>query len=182
MAFDITKWYDTKLSDNVIVKFKGDITSEIITDVLDGLETQDILKDEKLRMKKKIFNVFVECFQNLYHHVDKPPIGLDISEMEHFGIIVLTKVNDGYKISTGNFVSTSKINNIKERIDLVNSISDNNVRKEYVGLMNNGKLSEKGGGGLGMLDIVRKTGNKIEYYFMKHDEENLFFSLDVYIS
>ncbi len=43
-------------------------------------------------------------------------------------------------------------------------------------------MSVKGGGGLGILDIVRKTGNKLEYVIYPYDDVYVFFALDVYIS
>jgi len=38
-------------------------------------------------------------------------------------------------------------------------------------------LSEKGGAGLGFIDIARKTGQKLVYSFLKIDEEKSFFVL-----
>ncbi len=33
-----------------------------------------------------------------------------------------------------------------------------------------------------MLDMVRKTGNKLEYSIYPHDKDFVFFAIDVYIS
>jgi hypothetical protein len=43
-------------------------------------------------------------------------------------------------------------------------------------------MSAKGGGGLGLVDIVRKTGNKLNYLFAKYNDEYSFFYLDILVN
>jgi hypothetical protein len=43
-------------------------------------------------------------------------------------------------------------------------------------------ISEKGGAGLGFIDIARKTGNPLEYHFEPIDEKNSFFLLKTSIN
>ena len=45
----------------------------------------------------------------------------------------------------------------------------------------NGKLSKKGGGGLGLIDIAKKSRNKLGYSFKEIDEDYSFFTLIVKI-
>lgn len=45
-----------------------------------------------------------------------------------------------------------------------------------------GELSVKGGAGLGLIEICRKTGEKLVYQFINLDTENDFFVLKVTIS
>ena len=40
-----------------------------------------------------------------------------------------------------------------------------------------GELSSKGGAGLGLIDIAKKTGNKFEYHFLPIDDNFSFFIL-----
>ncbi|SMO77401.1 hypothetical protein SAMN06265379_10793 [Saccharicrinis carchari] len=182
MAFNIKQWYNEKLEGEILLNFNGNITPELITEALDTIEKSLNLKNEKFKVRKKVYNVFVECLQNLYHHVDVPPVDLDLGQHRNFGVIILSKDGPFYRISTGNFVNRDKISLIKDRIDQVNSLTDKEVRMLYLDIMGNGEFSDLGGGGLGMLDIVRKTGNKLEYYFYKYNDHHIFFSLDVYIS
>jgi hypothetical protein len=182
MGFDLKTWYNEKRQGEIVLEYNGTVTSDIITDTLAKFESNDSFKSERNKIRKKVYNVLVECLQNLYHHVDIPPEEMNIRERDNYGAIVLSKDGTFYRISTGNFVRKEKISYIKDRIDQVNSLSDEEVKLLYREILNNEEFSEKGGGGLGMLDIVRKTGNKLEYYFFQVDDEYIFFSLDVYIS
>ena len=59
--------------------------------------------NEQSKLRKKVYNVLVESLQNLYHHVDKVPDDFEDQTSEKFGLLVVKKVDSGYKIITGNF-------------------------------------------------------------------------------
>lgn len=182
MSFDLNHWYSEKKQGDVVLEYNGSITPVLISEALDSIEKSLNLKNENNRVRKKVYNVFVECLQNLYHHVDFPPETAPVEMKENYGVIILSKDGSFYRISTGNFIRKDRLTLIKDRIDQVNSLSDEEIRILYRDILSNDEFSDKGGGGLGILDIVRKTGNKLEYYFHQFDDEYLFFSLDVYIS
>ena len=52
----------------------------------------------------------------------------------------------------------------------------------YKRQIKDGRLSEKGGAGLGLIDIARKTGETLNYQFLPLDEDNYFFILKVEIN
>ncbi|GAI75604.1 unnamed protein product, partial [marine sediment metagenome] len=99
-----------------------------------------------------------------------------------FGILVISKENSTYKISTGNFIRSEKIKYLKDKIDKINSLSKEELKDMYKFILNHQKLSAKGGGGLGLVDIARKTGNKLNYMFQSFNNEFYFYTLDIFIS
>ena len=57
--------------DYVLLAFKGSITSELLSSVFQIMESKmEDLKDAP-KIRKRVFNVLVECLQNLYHHIDE---------------------------------------------------------------------------------------------------------------
>ncbi len=182
MGFNLEEWYAQKLKGDVILKYTGSISPEMITHSLNTIENNLVFKNIRNRTRKKVYNVLVECLQNLYHHVDNPPDDLPVESTPNFGIIILSYDDSFYRISTGNFILRHKVSFIQGRIDQLNALSGDEVRTLYRDILGNQAMSEKGGGGLGMLDIVRKTGNKLEYFLYPYDSEHVFFSLDVYIT
>ncbi|NPA37105.1 MAG: hypothetical protein GXO47_09695 [Chlorobi bacterium] len=182
MRFDLVKWYNEKLQGNVILKYAGSISSDVIDQLLSEFETKVSDSSDLSKYRKKVYNVLVECLQNLYHHVDEPPVDVSVDEKDKYGAVVLCRDGSFFRISTGNFVKREKLSYIKDRIDQVNALSDQELKDAYRKILGNSEMTEKGGGGLGMLDIVRKTGNKLEYNFFQVDDDYIFFALDVYIS
>jgi len=176
-VFDI---YDKMERNNILLSFKGEITSDLLTSILQIMENKMENMQEEPKMKKKVYNVLVECLQNLYHHLD------EISEVDferiRSAIFMIGKIDNSYSIITGNYILNENINGLKNRLDEVNALSKEELKEYYKKVLNNGEMSLKGGGGLGMIDIARKTGEKLEYNFLEIDNKVSFFTLKIKVS
>jgi hypothetical protein len=138
---------------------------------------------EEPKIKKKVYNVLVECLQNLYHHMDE--IGEDKSEaakMARSAIFMIGKTGSEYTIITGNYIQLSSVEKLKTKLDKINAMSREELKEYYKEILNNDEFSLKGGGGLGMIDIARKSGQKLNYNFMPVDSKYSFFSLNIKIA
>lgn len=183
MSFDINEYYDHLNEGEVLLAYKGSITSDLISNVLEVVEEKLDDLSESSKIRKKVYNVLVESLQNLYHHIDELPDEIKGDLEPKFGVLVVSRVEANvYKITTGNFVTSGKIKFLKDKIDKINSLSRDELKDMYKFILNHQKLSAKGGGGLGLVDIARKTGNKLEYKFENLNSEYYFFNLDVVIS
>ena len=60
-------------------------------------------------------------------------------------------------------------------------IEFSNLRKLHKEILNNNTFSEKGGGGLGFLDISRKSGSKLKFDFRPFDENFTYFDFETQI-
>ena len=129
--------------------------------------------------KRKVFFISIELLQNIYHHAQKIDFDGDKKSYFHF---VINKVNDKYyKISAGNFVNRHKCNTLISRIEQLNILSEIEVKQLYKSVLNNNEFSEKGGGGLGMIDIKRKSEENIEYNHIFFDDNLYFFNFSVFL-
>ena len=97
-------------------------------------------------------------------------------------IFMIAKNSGAYNIITGNYILNENIHGLKTRLDEVNSLSKEELKDYYKSVLNNGEMSLKGGGGLGMIDIARKTGEKLEYDFLEIDNKVSFFTLNIKVS
>ncbi|OFX19939.1 MAG: hypothetical protein A2033_19020 [Bacteroidetes bacterium GWA2_31_9] len=172
MSFSLDTWYDNLSKSDVLFTYKGAITSELITDSLEIIENK--LQESNFNPKhtKKLYNVLVESLQNLYHHSDLYKFNGTPSKYVVFTIL---KQGDSFKVITGNFIKKDKIHFIKDRIEQLNSLSNEEIKALYKMVLNNDEFSEKGGGGLGMIDIVKRTDSKLEYCFEKFAEDIYFY-------
>ena len=179
MNFDLDQWYSEKIDEDSIFDYKGKIEDQNVTEILDSIE--GILKDKKEspRVFKRIFNVLVELVQNLYHHGEVPAdIGVPYNK---FGVLILRDEGTQYRISAGNFIKIDGLKLIRDRIDQINTLSSEETQSLYRIILTNEEFSEKGGGGLGMVDIARKSGNNMEYQFFEYNPGYLFLAIDVII-
>jgi len=181
MSFDINEYYSKLNGGDVLMAFKGSISSELISNVLEVVESRMDEYSESSKIRKKVYNVLVESLQNLYHHIEVLPEEMQKKYDDKFGILVVSRQDDRYKISTGNFIGHEKVDVLRNKIDKINSMSRDELKDMYKFILNHQRLSEKGGGGLGLVDIARKTGNRLDYTFEKYNDAYYFFNLDVFI-
>lgn len=177
MGFNVKEYYDNISKGDILLAYKGSITSELINDVLEAVEKKLEAVNELSKTRKKLYNVLVESLQNLYHHIEESHEGITEDLDPKFGLLVIEKEDGMYKVTTGNFINSSKIKFLKEKIDKINSLSKDELKDMYKFILNHQKLSAKGGGGLGLVDIARKTGSKLEYIFHNYDNNYYFFNL-----
>jgi hypothetical protein len=182
MSFEINEYYSKLKGDDVILALKGSITSDVINKVLESVEEKLVEAEVDGKIRKKVYNVLVESLQNLFHHTEETPRELIGSDENKFGIISVSKKDNGFLVSTGNFVTSGRIKPLKEKIDKINSLSQDELKDMYKFILNHQKLTAKGGGGLGLVDIARKTGNKLNYAFYEVNNDFYFFKLEIFVS
>ncbi len=180
MMLDLFDFYDKMERHNILLSFKGDITSDLLTSILHIMESKMDNMQEEPKTKKKVYNVLVECLQNLYHHMDEANV--EGAERGRSAIFMIGKQDNAYTIFTGNYILNENVNGLKNRLDEVNSLSKEELKDYYKQVLNNGEMSLKGGGGLGMIDIARKTGQKLHYNFQNIDNKVSFFSLNIKVT
>jgi predicted DNA-binding protein (UPF0278 family) len=182
-TLDIFDLYRQMESNNILLSFKGAITSELLSSVLQIMESKMEDLEESLKTRRKVFNVLVECLQNLYHHIDDFEVVGTIDEVtqKKSAIFLIAKNPTDYSILTGNFLLNENVEKLRGRIDLINSFDREELKEYYKTILNNGEMSSKGGGGLGFIDIAKKSGEKLEYNIIQLDEKYSFFTLIVKI-
>ena len=60
-------------------------------------------------------------------------------------------------------------------LEKINSLDKDGLKMLYKQQIKEGRLSNKGGAGLGFIDIAKKTGNKLYYNFLSINDEYSFF-------
>jgi len=178
--------YEDLKKKNIILSFKGDITPDLLTSILFVIEQKLDRYDESTKIKRKVFNVLVECLQNLYHHSDEDMNEkvIDNDELSHKPsvIVMVAKNKGGYNILTGNMIPSDNVGILKNRLEEINELSKDELKELYLATLTDGKRSRKGGGGLGFLEIARKSGRELEFGIVPYNDKSSFFSLNVKIS
>jgi hypothetical protein len=184
MIDQIHDLYDSLERQRILLSFKGDLSPDLVTALLGLVERKMEHIEEDPRARKRVFNVVMECLQNLYHHNQRPSIGGSAPKPlnDPHGVVMIAHQEDGYSILTGNFMAGTDVDRVKLHLDRINAMAPDELREFYKTTLANGQFSERGGGGLGMIDIARKSGGKLEYGFVPYDKDSAFFSLNVNVS
>lgn len=180
---NIYNLYKTMEQDNILLSFKGVVTSDLLTSVLQIMESKMTFLEESPKTKKKVFNVLVECIQNLYHHIDVNSDGLAHREVieAKSSLFLIAREKDYFQIRTGNYVDKESAKDLSDKLEKINCMDKDELKLYYQEVLKTGSVSEKGTAGLGMIDIARKSGNKLEYKLLDINDTTSFFCLSVKI-
>ncbi len=156
----------------IIVSHMGELDQRKINTLSSLVEAQlEYLKVNKTTTKK-IFNIVIEVLQNIALHGEKndsdPPLNY---------LLVGKNINE-YIIYAGNVVPTPSVKNLDERLKRIQSFSTFELKKQYMDVLANGELSEKGGAGLGFLTMALKA-HEINFDFLNLNGEYSLFSIQL---
>ncbi len=161
----ILSMYDELIENGIYIvyigKFNQKVTS-MFSAMLDEELSKNSIEDKKTR--RRVYHAMIETMQNIQRHA------ASYSENAYSnGLFMIGKKEGVYYIITTNKISTLDKTGVVKAIEKVNSCTKEELDEMYKTQLRDGKIGEHGGAGLGLIDIARKTQNKIEYLFLPID-------------
>ncbi|MFP4288790.1 MAG: SiaB family protein kinase [Bacteroidales bacterium] len=170
--------YDEMSENGISIVYLGEFHHQI-TKMFTSMAEDDMdRKDEEKSTIRKVYSVMVETLQNMSKHSDEITDKYNIGK----GLFMIGKKNDTYYIITSNKVTNSKKIDLEKAVIEVNAASRDELKEMYKKQITEGRISDKGGAGLGLIEIARRTRNKLVYQFLPFDENTQFFLLKVEIN
>ena len=182
MGFNVRQLCTEIGVDEAFFTYEGDVSSEQINSILEAIEVRFEEFSTNLKLRKKVYNIMVESLQNLFHHSDDVPEDLVESLGKRYGLVIISSKDDGFVLTFGNYILSNSVKFLTEKIDKINSLSNDELKEMYKFILNFQKLSAKGGGGLGLIDIARKSEHKLGYLFYPYNESYYFYRLDIFVT
>jgi len=151
--------------------YNGAFSENLSDGILSLAEANMEEVEESSKVKKKVYFIMVESLQNITRHQD-------VKQETYNGIpsffLIRRKAND-YLITSGNSIENDKVNMLTGLLERVNSLDKDSLKDLQREILSEGDLSSKGGAGLGLIEIARKSGNKLFYDFKKINDVHSFF-------
>jgi len=164
-----------------LLRHKGAINGPIISEILDDLDFKCINFDIPDSKRKKIFNIAVEMFQNLYHYTRDLVIeGCDIDELREIDLSLVFD-DDYYILNTKNSIKNEDIDALQSKVNHINTLEGKDLKAYYKEVLSNEKFSKKGGAGLGFIDMKKRSGLPLEITFEKINERISQYTLTIKI-
>jgi len=160
--------------DDIMLVYRDTITEETVQHLLQISESRMNHLGEEKKLRKRVFNVLIECLQNVVNH------GYDDGDGKQ-GIVIVKREPDAIVIKTGNLIHHTDIPTFEERVNEVNQLDADQLREVYNDRLSHAEFSEKGGAGLGLLDMYRKSGHPIDHTIYAVSDEVSFLSITVKI-
>jgi hypothetical protein len=160
-----------KLSDeHLMFAYRGEVTGDNSVGLLTLLEKEMEFSDFSLLGRKRLFMFVLENLQNITRH------GVTKSE-EITSLVVYNKTADGYTVSTGNALRKNEVKSLRSNLEKINSLEPDKIREVYRAMLQDSNIGSKGGAGLGLMEMARKTGNKLDFDFLPINDKYSYFIL-----
>ena len=161
-----------ELKNDLISLFYAGIFSDSFTDLL----TQLTQHEEHEGIKNNLSYLMVEVFQNIIRYKK--------DEETKYEIFGLRSIEDNLHIYSSNKIENNKKTILSEKLKNINNKDSKELKKLYLEILKSGVFGEKGGAGLGLLQMARKSANPIQYNFEDlNDKAKLFqYQLDFSIN
>ena len=172
-------FYTSMKANEIKLVYEGKVTHQITKAFIALAEAQMEKDEEASKVQRTVFHVMVECLQNISRHADEYEYGESLYSGK--GIFMVSNTKKAYCITTGNAIYNEKIPELEEMLKEINVLSIDDLKGLYMKQMREGRLSEKGGAGLGFIDIRRKTGQRLDYHFLPISDKVSFFLLTTLI-
>jgi len=164
--------YKTLQIKDISMVFEGQITHQVMK-ALTGLIEEQLDEVEDDRVLRRVYHVMVESLQNINRHAEAYEyLGHPYPGM---GLVLVAKNDRRFQVTTGNIIENGHAEDLSMFLGKLNNMDADALDDLYKKQMREGILSPKGGAGLGFIDVRRKTGNPLDYSFVKIDEHTSFF-------
>ncbi len=158
--------------------YRGSFSIDLSNKILSLAETNMENKSESSATKKKVYFIMLESLQNITHHqAIKQP-----DEIDNSSFFVIQRLESDYYITSGNIVENINIEALKSKLSKVNSLDKDSLKEYHREVLSQNEFSEKGGAGLGLIEMARKSGNKLAYDFKKINDELSHFYFQIKVS
>ena len=166
-------FYNVLKSDSLSFLFQGSYNDDMTEGILELMEYNIDNFEGLTRKKKKISFLIVECFQNIVRH---GAMGDEYEIPE--GVFIMRNSGDINYISSINYIDNEIVAPLKETLGKLKSLTKDELKQFYLKTLVNTPVSGKGGAGLGLIELARKSTLPLSYEFKRLDDKlSLFYFL-----
>ena len=162
------EFYKKFSKDDFCLLYDGNIVDEVTDKIIDLSEFNYENQENYKKTRKKVSFLLAECFQNIVRHGEN--FNKKKTNKVDFGFFLTRHINETYFITSANLIKKESVANLKSQLNKVNSLDKESLKALYLEMLENKSFSDKGGAGLGLIEIARKSGQKIEYVFDDYQE------------
>ena len=164
-----------------ILQYKGKFTFERIGILLNDLKNKKETYQIDPVQYKKLLTLMIEILENVLKYSDH----FEVFVMDHPDYHPEFELNldaDGFILTSRNPVRDKDKKEISRRIDRINTSDEDELKKIYRDTITNGIFTEKGGAGLGFIEMAKITTNTIVFSFLPIEKGFSYFELSLHIN
>ncbi len=161
-----------------LLHYKGKVTFEKIGQLVDEMEALFTGKNYTVNVYKKVLSAMVELLENIHkHHAERD----NNLHSEYPDIFELKRQDGSFVVEGSNLMDNNELPCTQKHIERIKNYNKEQAKRVYKEIIGNGRFSDKGGAGLGFLEIRRVSENNFNYQITPVNDEYSYFTLKIYV-
>lgn len=153
-----------KSNKDIILQFKGHLNYDIIGELIGSLKDSMKIRQARYGLYKKLLTLLIESLENVVRYNHEIPSDGEIF-IENPPELQIVFDGEYYILEISNIIYNADIPSLEEKISELNSFNKLKIKELYKATITDGKFSEKGGAGLGLIEMAKIIDSKMEYSF-----------------
>ena len=176
MKNNSTLWFYKKLKSNgQCLLYNGIFSDHITSEILKLYESDIESHGESPKIKKRVIFLLAECFQNIIRHGGHSK-DYQFNTLDH-GFFLAWNNSGKYYLVSANSIENKNVDRLRSQLEQLNMKEKDELDALHKKIIEEGKLSSKGGAGLGLIEMARKSGQKLLFSFEKlNDDFSLYYN------
>jgi hypothetical protein len=160
----------------VIIHFKGQLHFDNIGELIHMLKDKMRVRKISYAVYKKILMLMIELLENIIRYRENYEGNLNIIQ-NYPPEFTIGYEDNTYYVESSNAILKNDKNLLEKRLAEVNSLDKSKIRDLYKATITDGKFSEKGGAGLGIIEMAKMSDEKLSFTFSDIDKDFAYYVL-----
>ncbi len=160
---------------NIYFLWSGHITPDVGKEVISFTETKLSEDDVEANQRRRVFSILVEIIEN----VAKYSPGAEPEEKFGMPVAMIRLENRTYTLTTGNLILNDNVEHLKEKLDMINQYDKTGLKELFRKSLSGQTSNTESTGNMGLIDMARKSGSKLEYEFELVNDQYSYYTLTV---
>jgi hypothetical protein len=158
---------------SVVLRLTGEVGHAELERFVQHAEAWSLEAADGVVTRKRLLNVLVEALENLRMHTDP--------SLAHTSFAVLKADEQAFTLLIGNAMPSATAAVMNHRIEVLNAMSEADLKQHYLLLLGNSGRTDRGGAGLGLITIARKSARPLNVTSRVRDEATRYLILEARI-
>jgi hypothetical protein len=130
-------------------------------------------------VRSKLAFVMVEAYQNIIRH--RAPVSAELAEGQGRSMFLLRSGMAQHQISAINPVSGADAEKLAAALEHMHGMDVEQMKQVFLRSLKSEERSERGGAGLGLIEMARRSGHALRHGFADLDQAHRLFALQVLV-
>lgn len=169
--------YNCLIPDNQnIVYYKGAFSAPVLSRISANIRKK-LFSSKKVA--KRVFSIFLELGQNIALYSSETNNYGDDGEGQGIGVVLLKDKGDSYELTFRNLVETGTASLLTGKLDEINSLKENELRRLKINKRETPREEGKDGGNIGLIHVALQSGNTVNYQLEKMNDSYNYITINI---